>query len=84
METWKTDVLNQSYSNYPDTTGGIQYWQPIVETYYPMAYYTYWVEQPNKIEQSFKIVGKLIELKLIKINTVKQFIETVNEIAVII
>jgi hypothetical protein len=54
--------------------------------YYPYWYPSYhYVEQKSKIEQAFKIVGKLIEKNLIdKELTVKQFMKIVNEIAEVI
>lgn len=54
--------------------------------YYPVYYPQYhYVHESNKIEQSFKIVGKLIEKDLIeKELSVKQFMKLVNEIAEIL
>ena len=37
--------------------------------------------EKSKVEQAFKILGKLMEKKIIKQVTVKEFIELVNEIA---
>lgn len=54
--------------------------------YYPQWYpsYTY-IPEKSKIEQAFKIVGKLLEKDLIeKELTVKQFMKLVNEVAEII
>ena len=53
---------------------------PIVERhYYPS--YVYWTQpDKSKLEQSFKIVQKLIEKKLVKVDKVKEFIELVNDI----
>ena len=48
-----------------------------------ITYYGYW-ENKNKIEQSFKIIQKLIELKHIKVEKVKDFIELVNSISKLI
>lgn len=54
--------------------------------YYPVYYPSYqFIRQDSKIEQAFKIVGKLIEKDFIeKELTVKQFMKIVNEIAEII
>jgi hypothetical protein len=54
--------------------------------YYPQWYPSYhYVSEKSKIEQAFKIVGKLLEKDLIeKELTVKQFMKLVNEIAEII
>lgn len=41
-------------------------------------------EKPNPTELAFKIVGKMLEKKIIERMTVKQFIETINEIAALI
>jgi hypothetical protein len=54
--------------------------------YYPQWYPSYHcVQERSKVEQAFKIVGKLLEKDLIeKELTVKQFMKLVNEIAEII
>jgi hypothetical protein len=46
-------------------------------TYYP-TYHSYWT--PNKTEQAFKLVQKLMEKNLVKVKTVKDFLELTNEI----
>ena len=43
--------------------------------------YPYYITEKSKFDTSFKVVSKLIEKKIIKTLTVKQFIELVNEIA---
>jgi len=68
-----------------ETSSGATYvnWNwcyPYVERWYPV-YYTYWTKEPNKIEQAFKLVQKLMEKKIIQRLTLKKFIELVNEIA---
>lgn len=65
---------------YPGDHWNYPWWEPVVERYYPV-YYTNWHSTPNKTEQAFKIVQKLVESKRIKLSTVKDFIETVNEIS---
>lgn len=54
--------------------------------YYPQWYPSYhYCNEKSKVEQAFKIVGKLLEKDLIeKELTVKQFMKLVNEIAEII
>lgn len=54
---------------------------PLAQTYYHYYPQTclHWNE-PNKFEQAFKIINKLIERKLLEIKTVKQFIETLGDI----
>jgi hypothetical protein len=54
--------------------------------YYPQWYPSYHCcHEKSKVEQAFKIVGKLLEKDLIeKELTVKQFMKLVNEIAEII
>jgi len=47
-------------------------------------YYPYPVYEQSKLEQAFKIVAKLLEMKLIQELSVVKFIELVNEIANII
>lgn len=58
---------------------GITY-TPNYEVYDPRPCW----QNTSKIEQAFKIVQKLMEAKTIKVDTVKAFIELVNEIAGII
>jgi hypothetical protein len=79
-----------SYSNGGLTAGGYglgDYSYPnYYETfhyYYPQWYPTYhYVTEKSKIEQAFKILGKLLELKIVeKELTVKEFMKMVNEIA---
>jgi prepilin-type N-terminal cleavage/methylation domain-containing protein len=54
--------------------------------YYPIYYPIYnYCDNRSKVEQAFKIVGKLLEKDLIKKElTVKEFIKLVNDIAEII
>ena len=54
--------------------------------FYPQFYPSYsYIQVPNKIEQAFKILGKLLESKRItKELTVKEFMKTVNDIAEVI
>lgn len=50
--------------------------------YYPTWYPTYHICEKSKIEQAFKIIGKLMEGKIIEKDlTVKQFMKLVNDIA---
>ena len=62
------------------TYTGYEWCYPYVEWWYPV-YYSCWTKEPNKIEQAFKLVQKLMEKKIIKQLTLKKFIELVNEIA---
>lgn len=48
---------------------------------YCRPYYTYPVYQTSRIEQSFKIVSKLIEMGIIDKITLKKFIELVGKIS---
>jgi len=50
--------------------------------YYPQ--FLNYVSEKNKIEQSFKIINKLIEKKIIKVISVEDFIRLVNEISEIL
>ena len=54
--------------------------------YYPTWYPSYhYVTEKSKIEQAFKIIGKLMDKDIIEKDlTVKQFMKLVNEIAEII
>jgi len=61
--------------------GDYNYWQPVVEQYCKYTCWPYWSTNQSKIEQAFKIVQKLIDKKLIKLATVKSFIEVVNNIS---
>jgi hypothetical protein len=56
-------------------------WYPETYNHY---YHTTVVEKPNAFELSFKIVSKMLEKKIIEKLTVRQFIETINEIAKLI
>jgi hypothetical protein len=62
------------------------YWNTWHEHYYPVYYPTYhYCEQKSKIEQGFKVVGKMLENKIItKELTIKEFIKLVNDIAEIL
>lgn len=72
---WKDNALSGSYNSYSTL------WSDF-HTCYPSYTYHWHHDEPNKTEQAFKIVGKLIEKKLIKKEmTVAKFIETVNEVA---
>jgi hypothetical protein len=84
-----------SYSNGNLMAGGTSVYgqnQACINTYdcfyhyYPQWYPSYhYCNEKSKIEQAFKIVGKLLEKDLIeKELTVKQFMKLVNEIAEII
>lgn len=53
------------------------YW----DTHYHNYYTSYPVYQPSKIEQSFKIVSKLLEMNIIDKITLKKFIELVGKIS---
>jgi hypothetical protein len=67
---------------YPDYWWNPHIYTPIVKEYYPV-YYGYW-NQDSKLEKAFKIVAKLMDMKMIKCPLVKDFIETVNNIAEIL
>ena len=66
------------------TTGGsvdfsnwYQPFRPIVETYYPQYYSSYWVHE-DKTQKAFALAQKLMDAKIVKVTTVKQFVELVN------
>ena len=61
------------YSLYPWYEREVCYWYP-----------SYTIYEKNKTEQAFKIIGKLIEKKVINDINVKKFIELVTEIASIL
>ena len=73
-----------SFNSLPSTTTRNywrpDYWEPTVERYYT-NYIHSWTNQPNKIEQAFKIIQKLIELNLMKVETVNDFINAVTKIS---
>jgi hypothetical protein len=53
--------------------------------YYPTWYPTYHICEKSKVEQAFKILGKILEQKIIERElTVKEFMKMVNDIAEII
>lgn len=66
----------EDFSIYPN-----QYYSWYTQEYhhwFPMAIH---VTEKSKVEQAFKILGKLLEKKIIESCSAKQFIELVNEIA---
>ena len=67
------ELSNTGYTN-GLTIGGYyhDYW-------WPYCYHT--TIQKSTIEQAFKIVNVLFKKKLIKVNTVKSFVDLVDEIA---
>jgi len=70
---------NCTQSNYWNT---FPEYEQIHYYYYPYWYPTYIAPEKSKIEQGFKIVGKLIENKIItKELTIKEFIKLVNDVA---
>lgn len=72
-----TIVAGDTYLNLPDYWGYHTY-------YYPTWFPSLQISEKSKIEQSFKIIQKLMEKKIIEELTVKKFIELVNEIASIL
>ena len=54
-------------------------YQPIIEHYYPSCI-GHWSSE-DTISRAFKIVQKLIDKKVVKAETIKDFIELVNLIA---
>jgi hypothetical protein len=44
-------------------------------------FYTYWHSTPSKTEQAFKVIQKLMEMKLIEVRSVPKFVEAINKIA---
>jgi hypothetical protein len=76
IEDYNTSDLGYCYVPVP------QYY-PVYEHYYHNWYPIYpMVTEKSKIEQGFKIVGKMLEKKIItKELTIKEFIGLVNDIA---
>ena len=62
------------------------YYYPLYEQHYHNYYPTVsYITEISKIEQGFKIVGKMLENKIItKSLTIKEFIKLVNDIAEIL
>jgi hypothetical protein len=87
MVTNLTGQELMSYSGQGDSgglcAGGTTLQYDSFYNYYPTYYPSYhYVESRSKIEQAFKVVGKLLERKLIeKELTVKEFMKIVNDIA---
>ncbi len=82
------DTISYSAGNYMVGGNSISgsSWDACWHQWYPQIYsypiYTNIVqEKPNAFELAFKIVTKMLEKKIIERLTVKQLIETVNEIA---
>jgi hypothetical protein len=60
--------------------GDFPNWYPnVIKEYYPI-YYPVYQAYPNRFEQAFKILMKLIEKKVIKMDKVQEFAETINAI----
>lgn len=82
LVSWNSGALsagNTSITSYGD------YWDYWHYHYYPIYYPTYHICEKSKVEQAFKIVGKLLEMKLIKKDlTLKEFIKLVNDVAELI
>lgn len=93
METYTGQQLTGTeIVQYSDSSGTLQvgsytvtpyqwypYWERDIHHWYPLISY---VTEKSKVEQGFKIVGKLLENKIIKKElTIKEFIKLVNDIA---
>ena len=86
MNAGLTDTISFSGGNYKvgDNTLSASNFSSCWGRWYPDVYDTYYnhvYEKPNAFELAFKIVTKMLEKKIIEKLTVKQLIETVNEIA---
>ena len=74
-------ALNMDYKTSNNAIGDVwEYYKPLYQ-----SYYHYWPNHcfhysENKFEQAFKILQKLIDKKLVKMDTVKHFIETLGDI----
>jgi hypothetical protein len=98
LETVRYSQSSNSFELYPQQTNntvgltvGMTWptyteYYPYHEHYYPAYYPCYsFAPEKSKIEQAFKIVGKLMEKNLIKKDlNVKDFIKLVNDISEII
>ena len=87
----ETDVVFCDSNSNQLQVGSISYspyWLPWDFNTYHNHYHTWWpisTEMPiNKIELAFKIVEELIKKNIIKVLSVKSFVELVNEISEII
>lgn len=72
----------------PLTVGDFQY-TPVTSPPHAVSYWTYpysvfWGTIDSRVERAFKIVQELMKKDIIKVKTVKDFVELVNEIAEII
>ena len=70
--------ISPSTANYmfPD------YERTIIREYYPTFYPSYVNYEKSKLEQSFRVASKLMQIGVVNAKmTVKQFIELVNEVA---
>ncbi len=72
---YENSWIGEPWPSYPSI-------QPLVQTYYP-TYYGYWNNE-SSIEKAFKIIQKLMVRNLVKVETVKDFIELVNEVASVV
>lgn len=84
METMSLEALNMSLNQPYGSNSLLGEWTtcaPLLNTFYHHYPQTYWHwNEPNKFEQAFKILQKLIDKKMIEVDTVKKFIETLGEI----
>lgn len=62
---------------YQDNHGNFQTW---VYPWYPDYWYSWVEKEPNKTDQAFKVVKVLLEQKIIKINSVKQFMRLMDKL----
>lgn len=67
----------------PDYQHYQQMFVPIIQEYYPRCILL-WDSPINKENKAFKIVQKLMDMEIIQVRTVKQFIEAVNAVAEVI
>lgn len=73
------DTLDASFITAHNGWYDWNHWYPQT-TSYPV----YIHDQKNSFEVAFKVVSKLLEKKIIEKLTLKQFIETVNEVSKIV
>jgi len=90
----KTDVDQFSSGSLQDmlscqpihtSTGLWDYNYPVsYYNYYPSPCFHYSDSSKNSFEQAFKVIQKLMNKNLLKLNTIKQFMDAVSEIAAVL
>jgi len=78
-----TDLTEGWIPNDTTTSGDVVNtypWYPYYPDYHTIYIDRWWERKLNKTEEAFKLTKALLKLKLVKLNTAKQFIDLMEEI----